>query len=336
MHNTAMKHSTTNWTARIAAWATVLASWAITAPAYAHVKWFVEDAELDVEPFRLTDPAVLVWLGVIVVVTGVGIVLERRAVVGWVQHLAHDTRWHRVAEAVFRVLVAGWLIYSAGTGTVFVPVFATDGVLGAVSIVWQVVLALVVLSYRWDRVASVLLVGLYIVASATYGWLDVLEHAFVLGIAAWLGLGGSLRNAAHPTADWAIPALRVATGVSLIVLGLQEKLLHPELSLAFLDTHPWNFMQALGFEWFTNQLFVLSAGMTELLFGWIFVLGVVTRLNTLVLAVFFITTIIVLGPQELTGHLPLFAIVALLLVHGSGNQLRVVEPQQAQDSTRAL
>jgi hypothetical protein len=55
----------------------------------------------------------------------------------------------------------------------------------------------------------------------------------------------------------AVEILRVGTGICLIVLAFTEKLAYPELSLAFLQAHHWNFMQPF-FPNFSDSLFVLS------------------------------------------------------------------------------
>ncbi|MEK9154083.1 MAG: hypothetical protein AAB798_01275, partial [Patescibacteria group bacterium] len=74
---------------------------------------------------------------------------------------------------------------------------------------------------------------------------------------------------------------------------------------------------------YSDYLFTLSAGAVESLFGLIFILGVVTRLNALIVAIVFTIPLFILGPIELAGHLPHFAAVVLLLLFGGGNMLKV-------------
>lgn len=93
----------------------------------------------------------------------------------------------------------------------------------------------------------------------------------------------------------AIDIVRIGTGISLIGLAFTEKLLYPELGMEFLAMHQWNFMQPL-FPWFTNELFVLSTGFAEMLFGIVFILGYMTRTTTVVIGCFFtasVTTMLV-------------------------------------------
>ena len=122
---------------------------------------------------------------------------------------------------------------------------------------------------------------------------------------------------------YALPVLRLGTGATLLVLGFTEKILHPEFGINFLRQYDWNFMQLLGFN-YSDYLFTLSAGSVEALFGLIFILGIVTRLNALVVATFFTIPLFFLGPIELAGHVPHFAAVVLLLIFGAGEHWKVV------------
>jgi hypothetical protein len=83
-----------------------------------------------------------------------------------------------------------------------------------------------------------------------------------------------------------------------------------------------------------------------LIFGIIFLLGLITRLNTLALAGFLISSnlyFFLIGKTEeafleLTGHLPLLAIAILLILFGGGNRLRLPvrsAPEGGGESSRA-
>jgi uncharacterized membrane protein YphA (DoxX/SURF4 family) len=119
-----------------------------------------------------------------------------------------------------------------------------------------------------------------------------------------------------------VPFLRTATGLNLIILGFSEKIISPGLTQNFLSHYDWNFMQALGFEWFTDYWFAFCAGSFETLLGIFFLFGLFTRLTTLALAGFLVTTLALLGPVELMGHLPHFSIAVVLLIMGAGARLK--------------
>jgi len=121
---------------------------------------------------------------------------------------------------------------------------------------------------------------------------------------------------------YALSLVRVGTGITLVILGLSEKIFAPEYGLHFLQIHPWNFMQQMGLN-YSDYLFTISAGSVEVLLGLIFILGVVTRINALVTTIIFMIPLFLLGPIELAGHIPHFAAVILLLLFGNGGHFTV-------------
>ena len=102
-------------------------------------------------------------------------------------------------------------------------------------------------------------------------------------------------------------------------------------------------MPYLGFEWFTDQLFVLSAGAMEVVFGTIMILGVITRLNTFVIAGFMLTSNIVFlitnenenALMELVGHMPIIATAVILLLLGYGQRIKLRNPTVRRESRAA-
>ncbi|MCA9366986.1 hypothetical protein KC887_01830 [Candidatus Kaiserbacteria bacterium] len=156
----------------------------------------------------------------------------------------------------------------------------------------QVGIGLLFMLHIASRYAAIGLIILTAVITITHGLEAVLENVILFA----LGLYFYLMHTKVTTGIWAtlkkysIDIVRIGTGVSLIVLAFTEKLLYPELGMQFLAEHNWNFMQPL-FPWFTNELFVLSTGMAEMLFGIIFIFGYITRINTLVISLFFLASV---------------------------------------------
>jgi hypothetical protein len=120
-------------------------------------------------------------------------------------------------------------------------------------------------------------------------------------------------------ADWvkakAMAILRIMLGAQLIVLAAHDKLLYPEVSLAFVNKYPFvNFPAALGLSGFTNLHFVIGCGFVETALGAMLVGNVATRLVCLVLVNVFVLTGLIFGVSELFGHLPIAAAVMLLFI----------------------
>ena len=313
----------------------VAALWfGISPVASAHVKWFIEQ-ELIAQGgdlrFSIADPAVQIWGLIFITVIGVAIWLDPfikdppRKFVAWGERRRGDVI--RLAQ----LLVGVPLLISAAQGSILAPHLMGDGPLIVVLQLIEGLAAVLLIANIWMPIALGLLILLFIGVLPAFGVVPPMEYFNILGIAVFLSLISV--SDGHPLAQyrpWALPLLRVNLGIVLIVLALTEKLLHPGLAMQFLAQYDVNFMGASGIP-FSNKLFVLSAGYCEALFGIIFVLGLVTRVNILSLAVFlvasntyfFVTGYPALGVKELIGHSPLFAAAIIFIVYGGGEKLKL-------------
>jgi hypothetical protein len=101
-----------------------------------------------------------------------------------------------------------------------------------------------------------------------------------------------------------ITILRIGIGLQLIALALTEKLINPGMGLVFVETYPvFNFFSILGIDQISDLHFVYFIGISELTLG-----------AMLALAVSFTTTAVILGAEEVIGHLPIFAAAVILLL----------------------
>ncbi|EKD93656.1 MAG: hypothetical protein ACD_28C00103G0002, partial [uncultured bacterium] len=166
--------------------------------------------------------------------------------------------------------------------------------------------------------------------------LTALDYINMAGIAAFLALMTvSTHSFWYRYHAWAVPILRVSTGAALILLAFSEKLLDPTRAVALLEKYPLNFMPFVGFHEFSNRLFILCAGATETVFGLIFLLGWIPRLNTAALAVFLVASNLSFfalgfskeGGQELIGHLPVLGTALILLTYGAGEKSKFRLPR---------
>src|SRR5262252_45588 len=116
----------------------------------------------------------------------------------------------------------------------------------------------------------------------------------------------------------AIAVLRTLFGLQLIVLSAHDKLLEPGVSLAFVDKYSFvNVPALLGASQFTNLHFVFGAGLAEIAFGTLLLANVAVRGTCAILLALFTTTGVVFGIEEMVGHLPIIAMLVLLMVSGS-------------------
>src|SRR5262249_2026235 len=116
----------------------------------------------------------------------------------------------------------------------------------------------------------------------------------------------------------AIAVLRTLFGLQLIILAAHDKFLEPGVSLAFVDKYSFvNVPALLGATGFTNLHFVFGAGLAETSLGTLLLANVAVRASSAILLFMFTTTAAVFGIEELVGHLPIIAMLILLVASGS-------------------
>lgn len=304
----------------------------------AHTRWF---AESDLESYSTIEPTtlyLLVWGAIIVGISLIGIFLEKK---GWFAFSFLNPKKPHVFEraASTFVMVVGAFFVIAGTHEyLFSPNMVQEAGIPIWLIFLQILIGLAFLLGIASRVCGIVLGLMWLSLFFFTDWVSAVENIWVLSTAVFITLMGNeyfsiisfsfLRKTVAHFKRYGLSILRLGTGITLMVLGLSEKIFAPELGINFLHQHPWNFMQALGIP-YSDYLFTLSAGSVEFLFGFIFVLGVVTRLNALVTAIVFSIPLFILGPIELAGHLPHFAAIVLLLLFGNGGHFLLVPKKRA-------
>jgi len=191
----------------------------------------------------------------------------------------------------------------------------------------EIVIALCFLYGAATRIGAALLAVIWFVGAIWFGPLLLLEHALFLGVAFFMFVMGrgpaaidmALLRFHRPIEQLvprAVPALRVLTGIGIVVLAFTEKLWNVPMGVEFLERYPLNFFPAIGFEGIGDADFILIAGTIELTFGLLLISGAFVRLMTLILWVPFNLTLPFLGWRELVGHLPIYGIMALMVIWG--------------------
>ncbi|MEM0947249.1 MAG: DoxX family membrane protein [Pseudomonadota bacterium] len=299
--------------------------------ARAHVRWFVDPENphsANSEPYALFEPAVLIWAVIAVVLVGIAIFLDTKLPT---VPVANTKIRHDVME-LMRILAGMSFLLTAYDGALIAPHLQAHGGFGLFLVFLQAGIGILLLSNHFLHHAALLMLILFLGMMIQFGPVRSLEYVNVVGIALFLLFNylpsDALREKLKP---YSVDMLRIFTGLSLIMLGIFEKLHGAAMGQAFIADYQWNFMQVLGIGWFDDRLFVLSAGVMEVVFGVILVLGVVTRLNILVVAGLMLTSNIVFILQneqdealkELIGHLPIIATALILLLLGYGQRLKV-------------
>jgi hypothetical protein len=289
----------------------------------AHETWFTE-LRPGFTTALLGDP---VTVGLVVAAVGVT-VLWRAAAARWrTPELAVLEPLGRLAPWVPRLLAvhAGVsLVAQAYAGTYLAPALALpDGLGGTLLAVLEGIVGVWLTTGIRVRPAAWLLLAAGPLGMLAYGVVPILERVDLLGIALFLTLlppGDDELGAVRPSPQVlarALFALRLSVGGALVVLAFTEKLVRPDLALAFLDQYPaFNLLSTLGLD-VSDLLFVQVAGAVELLFGLLVISGAAPQVAVIVAGIPFNATLFFLGASELIGHLPVYGVMAALLVYGS-------------------
>lgn len=300
---------------------------------FAHVKWFAEQTT-QIPAYKITDKFVVLAIIASIILVLIGIFLEKRL------HMPKflDKYIERFAPGALSIASVGFgfafLLFTL-KGFIFAPNLLAVGDMGSIMLLVQGVAGAMILFGFYERLGGFLLVILFILGVQEYGAYEMLDtfemlgfafYAIIIGRPKWsLKDASILKNFRHRFRSYGLPILRVGTGLNLIILGFTEKILTPSLTANFLENYNWNFMQKIGIYSVTDYWFAFFAGVVEILFGIFFLLGLVTRTTTVVLAIFLVTTLVLLGPIELVGHLPHFSIAIVLFVLGSGSRLKLIK-----------
>jgi uncharacterized membrane protein YphA (DoxX/SURF4 family) len=339
-----MPHS--SLTPRSRLWLSVLLSLVVTVlattDAAAHVRWFV-DASATVEtfdPYSLTDTAVLVWIALALLLVGASVVLDMRLP----NVRIVDTKTRHDFIEILRVFTGMSMLLTAYEGAVVAPHLIAFGPFGTVLLFAQAGIGILLIANRFVRHAAILMILLHLGLAIKFGLLAAFEYLIMVAIAVFLLINNlptaELRERFKP---YSVDLLRILTGISLITLGFSEKLFGAMMAESFLAQYQWNFMNELGFEFFTDRLFALSAGVIEVVFGVILVLGTTTRLNVLAFSVVLLASNVLFLIQgeneaamvEFIGHMPVIGVALILLLLGAGQRLKVTNflPQRRVNST---
>ncbi len=304
----------------------------------AHVKWFVNENLIEPKSYLNENAALYkaAWLFIALAIISFGILLEK-----YLPKAKKDTLYKLNAKkpyvfSLLQIIIGAFFVLASYNGFLFSNNLNNFGIFTNLLLTVQALIGILFVLGAFARPASFVLFFLWAIVFLLNP-IGAAEALWVLGVSLFfLIVGRQMFAFSNPKTffnkifltyeKYSIPILRIFLGVDLIILGFTEKLLRPELALAFLKDHPWNFMQNIfGVWWYSDYLFVISAGFVEALLGLVFVLGIVTRINAMVTATIFFIPLFIMGPKELIGHIPHFAIVATLLIFGSGSKFKLIK-----------
>lgn len=305
--------------------------------AYAHVKWFEQVEEHQLRWDLFFRPLPLAFVGAVVLATVLAGLLWRRRGRGFVPGPeafgAHDegrSALYALVPAILGVHVAVPLLFNGVQGNLFSPDNAMPSPWSNFLGLFETGVALSLFYGGFARVASVGLAALWLAGIPLLGLQPMLDNVLFLGFAAFFFLAGrgpfSVDRVLFPRlepperfAGYAVPALRIGLGLSFVFVAFTEKFANLPLAQSFLERYPLNFTGSLGVP-LSDEVFILCAGSVELLVGLFLVFGIFPREIVLVALVPVNLTLTVFNYTELVGHLPIYGILAVLLIWEPGRK----------------
>jgi uncharacterized membrane protein YphA (DoxX/SURF4 family) len=304
-------------------------------PAHAHEKWFVGGPVGGLRWDLLFRPLPLAIVGAVLLVTLLGGMLWRARGRGFLPGPkafgateGRRSLLYGLVPLILGIHVAVPLLVNGVQGTLFSPDNEMPGAWANFLGLAEAGIALALFYGGLTRVAAAALGLLWFSGIFLVGLEPMLENVLYLGFAAFFLLAGRgplsidrlLFPRLEPRAElsrYAVPAVRVGVGLSLAFVAFTEKFANLPLGLSFLGEYPLNFTGALGVP-LTDETFVLCAGAVELLVGLWIALGIFVR--EVVVIAWFPTnlTLTLFAWEELIGHLPIYGVMAVLLVWGVG------------------
>lgn len=323
--------------ARIAAAMTLFAA-ALPRTAEAHEKWFHEADAYPLRPDLLARPLPLAFIGAVLLATlAAGLIWRlrgRRDFLPTTHALGAPADRQSVLYALVPLMlaihVAVPLLVSGVQGNLFSPDNHLPGAWRYFIGLAETGIALALFYGALTRLAAVALAVLWGMGLFLIGPQAMLDNTLYLGFAAFFFFAGrgpiSIDRLLFPRLEprmdrlaWAVPALRIGLGASLVAVAFTEKFLNIPLALGFLGQYPLNFTAALGIP-MSNEIFVLCAGSVELLVGLWILFGVFPREIVLIAWIPINLTLTIFNWVELIGHLPIYGILAVLLIWTPGTE----------------
>ena len=300
--------------------------------ATAHAKWFVDTSCCPMRTDLILSERTLVLLAAALV--GLAVLYGLQRVLG--PHWPEAPFLRRMAvgaPTLLAVQAAIGLVAAAAEPALFAPNMALPvNALGLFLAAVQVGVAFTFISGIGDWLGAIVLISLGPIGFLLFPPFDVLDAIHFAGIgAAILVIGRTAVDASH-VRPWfarrgrawpprAIAMLRILAGLALLAPALSEKVWNPELGATFLAQYPhFNVPRTLlGLDWYTDDLFVLTIGVVEGAIGILLASGLLTRVVILGMFVPFHLGVPFLPAAEYLGHIPVFAIMYVLLVHSHGS-----------------
>lgn len=293
---------------------------------FAHVKWFNNQSPPTVP--GISPAEALLAVAIVVVAVGgfwfINAYLDKLGITKKLDATLKPLRnW---VPTIVRVTTALLLFINVAQGYLVAPNVLYDSSSGAVLARGLFMAAAVLLLLGFlTEIGAVLLLAGYVILLSVVDPVDVLDHFEYIAVAGYLFLRGpGLWSLDHDILKrrlplklneyrhLSLPVYRIGIGIGLSVLALSEKLLNFTIAQDFLNQYDWNLLSLIGLG---DRWFIVVAGAMELAVGLALIFNFASRLALLIVLGLMTITAILLGIDEVYGHLFAVGIVVAVWVN---------------------
>ncbi len=289
----------------------------IPAEASGHVKWFCTITDVASPPARLANVLTPVFLSCFVgflLLMFAGTFADGWVARVWAGVLSSGDRRDWLEELVIRAGICLFCVLLwdraaevpwGHAGTILTPeLLDHDRLIGAL----QIAVAALVLRRESCGLAALALATLIGIGIARYGIFHMTDYVFFAGFVAYLGVT-PLRPG--PLRRWRLPLLVASLSFSLMWTAI-EKFLYPQWAIQVFLQHQ---NLTLGFP---VDTVVVIAGFVEFSVSFYLIVGRgLLRLDAVLMLVVFGGAYADFGLLDLTGHLPIYAILLAICLRGA-------------------
>jgi len=322
----------------------VLSCWCTYAvsPVWAHVKWFLNrpESELLKQPKPSLFTQLSVW-NILPISLAAALMFAIYSLNSKFSNWSGHNRlikWAKQKEPsvnLFMAICLGVsLIYCGLTRTLLVPNFVICSHCPQWLPAAEMAIGSLLILGLFSRLTGLAVLWLIYIAICKHGLIECLDALPIFGLAIYFVIAGrnrlsldyvlaidkfnfvSMIPTAHSIVRWTM-------GLGLIILALDEKLLHPQLAMDLLLYIPHlNPLHGLGLS---NDMFILVSGLVELLLGVCVFLGCFPRISMLMLLFIFSATTMIFCVEEFFGHASCYGIILSIMLCGVGSRTQAFD-----------
>lgn len=291
---------------------------------FAHVKWFNTTEPIPEPAFNIAELLVVAAIVIagLLVLKFIDTWLKRHKITSTVDKKLKPFRsW---VPLIVRLSTAAFLVLNFGQDLLLAPNVTTSNSTTSNIISGVFILAAVLIGLGlFTKVGVAALLAGYMLIFTQTDIVDVFDHFEYVAIAGYLWLRGPGKYSLDSymkqgklsmpaSRQYSLDVYRIGVGIGLSVLALSEKIFNVTAAQDFLNQYDWNLLSVVDIS---DRHFILIAGSVELLVGIGLILNFAPRVLVSVVLSLMIVTAILLGVEEIYGHLFAVGIVAAVWVN---------------------